>query len=381
MKNDKKAIEQLDYIGKPFKGIDLSAIAGFNTATLGMARTIAEMQDSMIKPFKEIDFSAIAGFNTATLGMARTIAEMQNSMIKPFEGINFSAIAGFNTATLGMAGVIAEMLNNMIKPLKGIDFSAITGLNAATLGMVGAIAEMQNNLIKPFEGIDFSAIAGVNTASLRIVETMVGLQNSLKEQFENIDLKNIKVNENGTINYLDETVEFKDTVDEIKLCINSEINWEEKIVKILQSIKLKHPVIVFIIISFILYPFYSYYVDCTKAIIIAKVQEVQDKNKISADKNKIIKDMRNEVSLQLNANSSESVKLKAYLNQYRFVKAERLNVRISNSTNTKVLATLEFGQVVRVLDKNKEWVLIEYNDNRNIYIKGWVFSKYISKFY
>jgi hypothetical protein len=246
--------------------------------------------------------------------------------------------------------------------------------------MVETMAEMQNNMIKPFQGINFSAIAGVNIESLRITEMMVGLQNIVKEQFENIDLKNIKVNENGTINYLNETVEFKDTVDEIKLFINSDTNLEEKIFKILQSIKLKHPIIVFIIITFIFYPFYSYYVDYTKAIIIAKVQEVQDKNKISADKNKIIKDMKNEVSLQLNANSSESLKLKAYLNQYRFVNIDCLNVRISNSMDTKVLATLEFGQVVRVLDKNKGWVLIEYNDNRNIYIKGWVFSKYVSKF-
>jgi len=42
---------------------------------------------------------------------------------------------------------------------------------------------------------------------------------------------------------------------------------------------------------------------------------------------------------------------------------------------------LEFGQIVKVLHKSRKWTLIEYeNDEDEVIIQGWVFSRYVKKF-
>jgi len=111
------------------------------------------------------------------------------------------------------------------------------------------------------------------------------------------------------------------------------------------------------------------------------MQDVQDKYKVSSDKNKVMKDVKREVVKEININSSEDINIKEALRQHKLVKADYLNVRISNSTDSRVLFVLQFGQVVRIVNKNKEWTLIEYSDNKNVYIKGWVYTKYLSSFY
>ena len=72
----------------------------------------------------------------------------------------------------------------------------------------------------------------------------------------------------------------------------------------------------------------------------------------------------------------------AFFRNYRFVSAETLNVRSNNSTKSRLVGKLYFGQMVRILQKKKNWTLIEYygKDEDQIIIKGWTFTRYIKRF-
>ena len=361
---------------KQFKGIDFNDISGINVAAYG----IAGLHNSIGERFRGIDFSAITATNTATYGIAAKIAELQNTVGKQFREIDFNAITRINTATYGIAAKISELQNSVGKRSRGIDFNAITGINTAAYGIAAKMTEMQNNITKQFTGINYNSILGINTAILSLNETMMELQNNFRKQFDEKDLSNIRFNENGTISYLNETVDINDTLDEISSCVYGDLNVEQKISNIFGNIKLKHPLVVFVVLYLVLSPLSAYYDDLVKSKITATVQVIQNKHIAGKDKNKIMKDIKSVVSHELNTNSSDNTNIKSTLSDYRFVKVDCLNVRIINSSDSKVLFTLQFGQVVKILDKNKEWVLIEYSDDKNICIKGWVFSKYISTF-
>ncbi|NMA74560.1 MAG: SH3 domain-containing protein [Bacteroidales bacterium] len=60
---------------------------------------------------------------------------------------------------------------------------------------------------------------------------------------------------------------------------------------------------------------------------------------------------------------------------------EKLKVYKSNKVKSPVVYELEFGQIVKVLHKSRKWTLIEYeNDEDEVIIQGWVFSRYVKKF-
>jgi len=69
------------------------------------------------------------------------------------------------------------------------------------------------------------------------------------------------------------------------------------------------------------------------------------------------------------------------LKSYKFVIATKLHVRMSGSTKSKIVDTLPFGKVVKVLKKNKKWVSIEYvSEDAGVVQRGWVFARYLTKF-
>lgn len=69
------------------------------------------------------------------------------------------------------------------------------------------------------------------------------------------------------------------------------------------------------------------------------------------------------------------------ISHLRFVNVNNLNIRnISSATKkAKILGQLNLGDVIKIIDKKKNWTKI-YFENENVTIKGWVFTRYISKF-
>jgi uncharacterized coiled-coil DUF342 family protein len=84
---------------------------------------------------------------------------------------------------------------------------------------------------------------------------------------------------------------------------------------------------------------------------------------------------------ELKARVNSAVDNKELLNTFRFVSADILNVRSSPSVKSEIIGNLRFSSSVMVIEKRKNWTLIEWNNpETDAEITGWVFSRYLVKF-
>lgn len=69
------------------------------------------------------------------------------------------------------------------------------------------------------------------------------------------------------------------------------------------------------------------------------------------------------------------------LSEHRFVLASRLRVRASGSSESEIIDELPLGKVVKILEREKSWVFVEYyDDDEGALRQGWVFGRYLAKF-
>ena len=65
---------------------------------------------------------------------------------------------------------------------------------------------------------------------------------------------------------------------------------------------------------------------------------------------------------------------------YRLVTADILHVRQAKKKKSSVVGYLRFGDVVKILKKGRHWSLVVLKDEENeIILQGWVFSRYLKK--
>ena len=174
--------------------------------------------NSQLKGLNGIDFSRIAGLNASTIGLIGATKQAQNnwnSQLKGLKGLDFSRIAGLNTSAIGLIGATKQFKDNWSSQLKGVDFSKIAGLNTSTIGLIESMKQSQNNWSSQLKGIDFNKIAGLNTSTIGLIREIKQAQNNWNSQLKDIDFSKIKINENGTIDYLNETINIKDAVEDV----------------------------------------------------------------------------------------------------------------------------------------------------------------------
>jgi hypothetical protein len=68
------------------------------------------------------------------------------------------------------------------------------------------------------------------------------------------------------------------------------------------------------------------------------------------------------------------------LSNHRFVSTARLYLRESPDSNSGILSELKLGQVVSVIEKDRNWMKVSCEDEDGIIVQGWVFSRYMEKF-
>ena len=91
-------------------------------------------------------------------------------------------------------------------------------------------------------------------------------------------------------------------------------------------------------------------------------------------------DTRSKVKV-IKKNASNVVTNYGMLDEMRFVNANLLNVRMQPSIKSHLIGTLKFSTPVIILKKKKNWTLVEWvNQDEDISLKGWVFSRYLKKF-
>jgi hypothetical protein len=90
-----------------------------------------------------------------------------------------------------------------------------------------------------------------------------------------------------------------------------------------------------------------------------------------------------------NKSSEKDVKLAAresgipaqVIENFRFVRAQRLDVRRNGRMRSPTVGVLRFGQPVEILKKDGDWTLVHYSDSESdAAIQGWVLSRYLKRY-
>lgn len=68
----------------------------------------------------------------------------------------------------------------------------------------------------------------------------------------------------------------------------------------------------------------------------------------------------------------------AFLSGYKIISTENMVVRITDKKNSNSVGKVYFGQLVRVIEKKRNWSLISYEDIDGNLIEGWVYTRYLS---
>ncbi|MCL1164444.1 SH3 domain-containing protein [Shewanella chilikensis] len=112
------------------------------------------------------------------------------------------------------------------------------------------------------------------------------------------------------------------------------------------------------------------------AIVVSFINPVVDhhvKSYLNADKRVLSKQIKQSVRSSI---TDESI-----LGEFRYISADILNVRYSATQKSETIGYLRFGYAVVVIEKQRNWTLIEWNDpDSDVQITGWVFSRYLAKF-
>jgi Bacterial SH3 domain len=66
---------------------------------------------------------------------------------------------------------------------------------------------------------------------------------------------------------------------------------------------------------------------------------------------------------------------------FRYINCKVLLIRDKPNSKSPNIGRLYFGQAVHLIEKNKDWSLVSWSDGDNsVMLKGWVFTRYLSKF-
>jgi hypothetical protein len=219
-----------------------------------------------------------------------------------------------------------------------------------------SIAAIPNSLM------DFSASVA-NSASLKLLKVIAANTNP-----------NLSFEANGVVSLSTKRMAFSD-LQEIssKILRDSSLvqsgSLEECINKLVEAIgSQKDPLTQKILISFI-YPLIIVIIGS----FLNPVADHYAKSRIFNDKRALAK----QVSSSLMTSDFD----KNIINSFRYVSADILKVRYAATQKSKVIGYLNFGHAVLVLERKKNWTLIEWKDSEaEVQITGWVFSRYLSKF-
>ncbi|PVZ71546.1 SH3 domain-containing protein [Pelagibaculum spongiae] len=117
--------------------------------------------------------------------------------------------------------------------------------------------------------------------------------------------------------------------------------------------------------------FISYIYPLLMVILAALITPVVN-NKI----NSYIKTEKIVITKELKMTVNSEVENKQLLSSFRYVSADILNVRSSASTKSEVIGYLHFSYTVMIIEKQKNWSLIEWrNLETGARITGWVFTE------
>lgn len=189
------------------------------------------------------------------------------------------------------------------------------------------------------------------------------LENNIFSKYENyfsqINVNKININTDGTIQYEDEKITLSD--EKISECVDILKKIEGNTEYIKENTNPKNIIlaIVIFIVTCIASGFFNKIGENIYDLIPSAYEQYISKNNIE--------------------NNEESKS--DFIEKYRIVNANELNVREEPSSDSLLIGKLYLNECVEVIEKINYWTKIRYeNKEKGISIVGWVFSRYLSLF-
>ena len=215
----------------------------------------------------------------------------------------------------------------------------------------------------------------INTSVLEVLSKTIELYSNELTKCRNIhNNDSLKLSENEEMNM---------DINEVnEILLDEKLSIQEQLFKIWETFKNKNILVLFfvwqLLISPILTPIKESYDKWVYESISSIVESIKDSTSYT-DRKLLNKSIKKDVKNELTNNQDFN---KTYvLNTYRFINCDSLNVRSKDTTKSRIIYSLNRGDVVKIINKQKNWTKIEYkNGDETVVITGWVFTRYISRF-
>jgi hypothetical protein len=402
----RKAIEKQIQASDAISAINAAkkAFADFNVSSTNLASSILEARKVIEKQIQASSTvsavyaakKALDDFN-ASSNLASSILEARKAIEKQIQAS--SAVSAINAAkkALDDFNASSNLANSILEARRAIEkqiqaAGAVSTINAAkkALDDFNASSNLASSILEARKAIEKQIrAAGILTAAeevqrelywkskhsripstltvgewdrINFVTSTIMRLNDISIGLEDVDYA---FSLDGTITSQGTTFKQSDVQGIIESCLedtiqSDKINFETAFNKMLNNIENLHPLASKLIIHIIL-PLFIHL-----AIILFTSQTTYDYTKL-------VKNIKKEVQ--------QVTVCKDVYDGYRFVSSSSLTVWSYRNRRSKHIGRLYFGSLVRVLEKKKNWSLIEYRDRGGeVLIRGWVFTRYIKRF-
>jgi hypothetical protein len=209
--------------------------------------------------------------------------------------------------------------------------------------------------------------------SIQDLSKIDDLKETATNILENYSSTGLKIGNDGTVSVLGEMVSIDEINNEVQSFLKANIylpaqnKFRDFLNDLIAKIRqLKKP-IQFVLTRIIL----QIFLGVISGLCVYKIVETEV-NRPKFSKREIIKKIRGITQQKFDLE---------LLKNHRVVSANVLNVREKPGHQSKKIDELSLGQVVKVIEKKRNWTLIEYHyENSDDIFNGWVFTRYLKRF-
>ncbi|GGD49985.1 hypothetical protein GCM10012288_25030 [Malaciobacter pacificus] len=333
----------------------------FENSTISKINTISKQLNIATMPLSSIGLASSKLFGNSALSQINTISKQLNIATMPLSSIGLASSKLFENSTLSKISTISEQLSIATMPLSSIGLASSKLFENSTLSKISTISEQLSIATMPLSSI------GLASSKLFGNNELLQLEAKLKFISENIiqvtksDIEELSDSEIETFNT--ENISLIEILEELKIeTINNKLRFKElnqQLEELLKTAqKQTNSIIINIILGLMVSIIFTYFVQPVVNHIIFSKSQI---NKILVPEIKRV--------------------LKSKISNYRVVVVESyLNVRNKPKLKSKVIFHLTNGDLVEIINKQKNWTLIKkYDSEYETIIQGWVNTRYLLK--
>ena len=318
-------------IQEQFKNSTIGSSIAMTAQVIGISNIIQEK-------FKNFNINS-------QIAMAAQGLRINNNIQEQFKILNQLNLKNLESITSTQSDISREVIENLFdKSVLNLDSSNLD-INKLDISMLDEVISPSNNVSFSSDSLELNTNDDVNLEVINnIIDSKLEIITNKEKEFTT------KFNE---LIYL---------VEDIRKEKDESININSTVKKVVYDVLIN--IIVYILIGVIthigsnIYNEYNKYIENSGKQIIKIVKTEFKKIKF--------------IDLELN-------NVKSFRN-IRCITKHKLEVKISHRNKSCIICKVDIGDIVRVINKNKKWVNIEFIDREVSVIKqGWVLSKYVKK--